>query len=284
MMTTNGYFRFQLGEFACLCLSDGSHDYPMQTFFTNAPEAELKAALHQYNLPTDYITTPYTNLVVDTDDRRVLVDLGAGALAPRTGKLLQNMHAAGIPPNSIDSVLITHAHPDHIGGMLNDSGTLNYPNAAYYISKVEWDFWFSEHALQKAPEMFVTIARNSLKPVQERVHLIEQDQEIIPGIHTILAAGHTPGHMVIAFCSGNQYLLYTSDTVLHPLHLEHPDWLPIYDLLPEQAAASKHTVFNLAAERRALVIGQHFHPFPSLGHVIRKGNGWHWLPVADIEN
>lgn len=278
-MTINGFYRFQLGDFACVCLSDGSHDYPLNSFFANAPPAEVEVALKQHNLPADYITTPYTNLLVDTGEQRVLVDMGAGTLAPRTGKLKQNMLAAGVEPATITTVVITHAHPDHIGGTLDDAGHLNYPNAIYYISKVEWDFWFSENTLHEVPEMFVTIARHNLGQVQERVRLVEREQELVPGIGIIFAPGHTPGHIVVEFYSRGQTLLYTSDTVLHPLHLEYPDWLPVYDLLPEPAAASKRLIFDRAADRHALVVGQHFHPFPSLGTVVRKREGWEWQPV-----
>jgi glyoxylase-like metal-dependent hydrolase (beta-lactamase superfamily II) len=279
MMIHDGSYRFQLGDFVCVCLSDGSHDYPLNTFFANAPAAEVEAALQQHDLPTDYITTPYTCLLIETKDHRVLVDMGAGKLAPRTGKLLPNMLLAGYDPGSIDTVVITHAHPDHIGGMLDEAGKPNYPNANYYISKDEWDFWFSENVLTKAPEMFVTIARQNLEPIRERVLMVEKEQELVPGICALLAPGHTPGHMVVEACFSHHYLMYISDTVLHTLHLEHPDWLPIYDLLPESASASKQTIFDRAADHRALVVGQHFHPFPSLGVVVKREEGWQWQPI-----
>jgi len=85
--------------------------------------------------------------------------------------------------------------------------------------------------------------------------------------------------MVVSFSSGDEQLLYIGDTVLYPLHLEHPDWTPIYDILPEKAAASKRRIFDRAAAEKAWVIGQHFSPFPSLGHVIKKGEGWQWQPI-----
>ena len=277
-MDTESY-RFKLGDFECVSISDGSHDYPLQDFFANVPKEQIEELLRQRNLPTDHITTPYTYLFVDTGEHRVLVDMGAGNLFPTTGRLVQNMKAAGIEPAEIDTVIITHAHPDHIGGTLDEEGNPVFPSAHYYIWKDEWDFWFSETAFAKAPEIFVKIARKNLEPIKERVSLLEHESEILPGIRVIAAPGHTPGHMVVSVSSGDEQLLYIGDTVIYPLHLEHPDWTPIYDILPEEAAASKRRIFDCAAAEKAWVIGQHFPPFPSLGHVIKKGKGWQWQPI-----
>ena len=276
----NGIFRFNLGNFACACLSDGSLDYPLKNFFANVAQPEVENALRQHNLPIDYITTPYTYLHIDTHQHQVLVDMGAGNLGLRTGKLLQSMQAGGISPAEIDTVVITHAHPDHVGGTLDENGKLNFPNATYYISKTEWDFWFSEEARKKTPESFVTIARQNLEPIRSQVKLIEREMELVSGIRAYLAPGHTPGHIVVEAISGDSHLFYIGDTVIYPLHLEHPDWLPIYDIIPEQAAASKQTIFDRVAELHALVIGQHFPPFPSLGYVVKKDVGWLWQPVG----
>ena len=277
-MDTESY-QFNVGNFECVSISDGSHDYPLQDFFANVPKGQIEELLRQRNLPTDHITTPYTYLFVYTGEHRVLVDMGAGNLFPTTGRLVQNMKAAGIEPAEIDTVIITHAHPDHIGGTLDEEGNPVFPSAHYYIWKDEWDFWFSETAFAKAPEIFVKIARKNLEPIKERVSLLEHESEILPDIRVIAAPGHTPGHIVVSVSSGDEQLLYIGDTVLYPLHLEHPDWIPIYDILPEKAAASKRRIFTCAAAEKAWVIGQHFPPFPSLGHVIKKGEGWQWQPI-----
>ena len=280
-----GSYRFELGDFKCISVSDGTHDFPLKNFFANAPEEEVQELLRERNLPTDHITTPFTYLYVETGEHKVLVDMGAGHLSPATGKLIQHMTAANIAPVSIDTVFITHAHPDHIGGTLDEEGKPVFANARYFIWRREWDFWFSESECRKADgqiRMFAKIARENLQPIQDRVSFVEfSDHEfcVLPGVHTIAAPGHTPGHMVVSFSSGGEKLMYIGDTVLHPLHLEHPDWIPIYDMLPEEAGNSKRRIFNMAADDEAWVMGQHFPPFPSLGHVVRKGQQWVWRPV-----
>ena len=281
-----GSYRFELGDFECISVCDGTHDYPLNNFFANVQEEKVQELLRERNLPTDHITTPFTYLYVETDEHKVLVDMGAGHLAgPKTGKLIPNMKIANIDPASIDSVFITHAHPDHIGGTLDEEDKPVFTNANYYIWKREWDFWFSESEYRKANEqikMFMKIARENLQPIQDRIRLVEfsdHEFEALPGVQTIAAPGHTPGHMVVSFSSGGEKLMYIGDTVLYPLHLEHPDWIPVYDILPDEAADSKRRIFDMAADEKAWVIGQHFPPFPSLGHVVRKGRGWVWRPV-----
>ena len=276
------YYRCRLGEYECVSLCDGSVDYPVESFFANVPVEQAQEALRQRGLPVEHITTPYTYLYVDTGEHRLLVDMGAGDLRPTTGNLVQSMRAAGIDPAEIDAVAITHAHPDHVGGTLDEQGEPIYANAHYFISKVEWDFWCSEDAEAQVPPHFVTFARTNLEPLRERVTLLEEEGEILPGVGVLLCPGHTPGHMAVSISSGGERLLYIGDTVLYPLHLEHPDWLPVYDVLPDPAAQSKQRIFDRVAEEGCWVMGQHFPPFPSLGLVVKRGQGWRWQPVAAI--
>lgn len=286
-------YRFTVGDFECVSISDGSFNYPLESFFANAPTNELEANLRQYDLPVDHITTPYTCLFVNTGQQRVLIDTGAGNLAAIaanifpsvdhattvTGKLLRNMQAVGIAPDDIEVVIITHAHPDHIGGTLDDTAKLVFSHAHYFIAKDEWDFWTSETAPAKAPASMVNIARTNLEPLHDRLTLVEDAFEIVPGIQVVATPGHTPGHIALSITSGGEQLLHISDVALYPLHLEHPAWIPVFDMFPEQSTASKHRIFNRAAAERALVFAHHFPPFPNLGYVLKQAEGWQWQPI-----
>lgn len=278
------FHRFQLGEFQCIALCDGGAQYPLESMVVNAPRSEVEEYLQARGLSTEVVVTPYTYLYVDTGRNKILVDMGAGELFPTTGRLLQNMDRAGISPESIDCVFISHAHPDHVGGALDDTGKLVFTNATYFIWQKEWHFWFSEQAFNQVAESFITFAREKLTPLKEKIVLIEKEEEVLPGVDVLFAPGHTPGHMVVSFRSEGEQLLYTADTVLHPLHLERPDWIPIYDIFPDLAQVSKKHIFDLAATTKSLVLGQHFPPFPNLGYISKKEFGWAWQPIETEPN
>jgi len=223
----------------------------------------------------------------------VLVDTGAGDLGAHaaqvfpgldhstsvTGLLPENLGTLGVEPSEIDTVIITHAHPDHVGGTLDETGGLVFPSARYFISGEEWEFWISDVATAKAPAIMVETARRNLGPLKERISLIEGEVEIVPGVRAIATFGHTPGHIALSIASDSERLLHISDAVLYPLHLEHPEWTPVFDILPEQASASKRRIFDLAAEEDALVFAHHFPPYPSLGRVRKREQGWRWQPI-----
>ena len=273
-------YGFQLGDFECVALCDGGAEYAIESMVKNAPRDQVELYLQSQGLPTDRIATPYTYLYVNTGRQKILVDMGAGNLLPTTGRLLQNMESAGITAESIDIVFISHAHPDHVGGALHENKDLVFGNAQYLLWRKEWEFWFSEQAIQIVDQSFITFARQKLTPLQDRMVLLEQEEEVFPGVKVIFAPGHTPGHMVVSFTSRGEQIMYTADTVLHPLHLERPDWVPIYDILPEIANTSKHRIFDLAAQTNSLVLGQHFPPFPNLGHIRKQEAGWIWQPIG----
>jgi glyoxylase-like metal-dependent hydrolase (beta-lactamase superfamily II) len=289
----NEFYNFKIGEFECITVSDGGMNYPVELFFSNAPTEDVNAALRQRNLTTEHIHTPYTCLFINTGQNRVMIDTGAGDIAKdaneifpninnsnsRAGKLPDNLAAAGIKPAQVDTVIITHAHPDHIAGTLTHDGELVFKHAQYFIDRTEHEFWISAEAEAKASPSMLEIARRFLAPLEGRLTLVEGQAEILPGISVLPAPGHTPGHTVVKVSSNGAELLHIADTVLYPLHLEHPDWLPVFDVDPEGAAMSKAGIFDRAVERKALVFAHHFPPFPALGYVEKREMGWEWQPI-----
>lgn len=277
-MLTESY-RFRLGAFECFALRDGFHRYRLEEMFADVPKAAVEAALRQRGLPIDSVETPYTCLLIHAGTQWVLVDVGAGTIAPTTGRLVGSMQAVGVQPHDISTVIITHAHPDHIGGSLDPDGNPVFPNARYFMSGREWAFWNSSDAQARFP-WFASFVRQQLSPVLDRIHWLESSTEILSGVEAVEAPGHTPGQMALRLSSQGERLLHVSDVVLHPLHLENPGWLPIYDISPEQAAVTKQALFDAAAEEQALVFAHHFPPFPNLGHVVKQGAGWRWQPLT----
>jgi glyoxylase-like metal-dependent hydrolase (beta-lactamase superfamily II) len=282
-------YRFTVGRFECLAVSDGTFTYTPPTFpppatflFSNAPKDCLKQRLLEHNLKheqwTEWITT-YICLVISTGKHRVLVDTGANGLGPNTGKLLPNLRASRISPESIDIVILTHGHPDHIGGNTNHDGKLAFPHAQFVMWKDEWIFWNSEqaelHFDEHVRDLLLTYARKNLPPIQDQLSLIDRETEIVPGIHTVMAHGHTPGHMAVRITSMGKHLLCVSDAFLHPIHIKEPEWCAPVDFAHQQVATTRRRLCNLAVTKNALVLAFHF-PFPGLGHIIRKNGQWRW--------
>lgn len=291
----NEIYHFKVGNIKCTAVSDGTLTYTPPTFpppaallFANAPKEHLEQVLREHDLQLEQWAewiSPYICLVVNTGEHQVLVDTGADGLSPNTGRLLHNLQAAGIAPQDIDMVILTHGHPDHIGGNTDVEGKPAFPNARYFMRKDEWDFWTSGEAALKldehVKEVLLGFAHKNLPPIQDRIDLVDHETEIVLGVRAVAAPGHTPGHMALAISSVGEQLLCISDAVLHPIHLEHPEWCAVVDSSPEQVVSTRHRLLNQAAAEKALVLAFHF-PFPGLGHIIQKGQAWQWQPIDTI--
>jgi len=279
--------RFTIGNFQCFAVSDGTSVYarPAATLFPHAPAAELEQALRAHAIDPHTWSewrSDYTCLLVDTGDHRLLVDTGMGHHTPTTGALIPNLRALGFAPADIDTVVLTHGHPDHIGGNLDAEGRLAFPNARFVMWRSEWAHWTTP--LERPPDgpmaqFMHAFALPQLLPLADRIDAIEHETDVVPGVRALAAPGHTPGHMALEIASGADRLLLLSDAILHPIHVEHPDWSTVYDMLPDQAVVTRRRLLRRAAERRALVAAFHL-PFPGIGRIESTDRGWRWGPVA----
>lgn len=280
-----GIYRYKVGEFELTAITDGVARRKLEEgFVRNASLADVQAALEAAFLPKDTLNIPYTPLVVNTGRNLVLIDTGfADNGLPTTGGTLANMGAAGIDPKDIDTVIISHFHGDHIQGARLKSGAASYPNAEIMVPAPEWAFWMDDARMAQAPEAMkpsFNIVRRVFGPVAKDVRPYEWGKEIVPGITTVAAPGHTPGHTAYVIQSGNSRLLVLSDTTNHPaLFVRNPDWSAVFDMNADQARETRHKLLDMAATERLQVAGFHF-PFPATGHIAKDGNRYQLVPVA----
>ena len=284
-----GSHRFQVGTLYCTVLSDGYIANPTSWYFPNADKAELAESLQTHGLPQELIISPYTCLLVETGRNVVLADTGLGSGSNTSGAILARLEVAGIRPKDVDTVVFTHAHPDHIGGAVDRrngrSPVPMFPNARYVMAEKEWDFWTGAlvdlRGLRVENDVKVGMhatAQGNLMALRHQVELIEGETEIVPGVRAIPAPGHTPGHMALLLASEGRQLLNLGDAAVHPLHLEHPEWQNGFDLEPGVGLATRRALLERAASEEMHVMAFHF-PFPSVGRVAaRQGGGWEWMP------
>jgi glyoxylase-like metal-dependent hydrolase (beta-lactamase superfamily II) len=237
---------FSVGDIQCIAISDGTFSYPANWVFSNVAQEELEDSLRDRDLPSDQVVTPYTCLLLKTGKYRVLIDTGADGMAPTTGELPKRLQAEGITPEEITTVILTHGHPDHIGGVLDANQKPAFPNARYVMSKTEWNFWTGDPNLNSTglndhlKELLINCARTNLPPLEERIELLDGEKEVVPGVYAIPAPGHTPGHFALVVSSSNKQLLHMSDAVLHPMNLEYPAWRNVFDLNEDTAVTTRH--------------------------------------------
>ncbi|MGA8358462.1 MAG: MBL fold metallo-hydrolase, partial [Xanthobacteraceae bacterium] len=214
-------YRYKIGSYQLTALYDGIWYRPItDKFIRNAPFADVEHALDAAFMPHDKLATPFTALVVNTGSKLVLIDTGTGGqISPSAGELRDNLVAAGIDPNAVDAIVISHFHPDHINGIKDKDNKLIFPNAEIMVPAPEWAFWMDDANLNAAPADLKPTFLNQRRifaDIAKQVTHYEPGKEVAPGIVTLPAPGHTPGHTVFAVHSGNQSLLVLSDTAQHP--------------------------------------------------------------------
>jgi glyoxylase-like metal-dependent hydrolase (beta-lactamase superfamily II) len=256
----------------------------------NASEAELAPVLMANFMPA-VIQITNNPLVVDTGRERILVDTGFGEkIGPPFGSfpgLEENLRRAGITPESIDLVVISHCHLDHIGGLVTKSGAPAFPRGQFVFVDTEWNYWTgnrykSEINRSPIPDPFkqgTLAAAENLPPVADRSRFVKQGGEITSGVHYVAAPGHSPSHAAILFTSGNEQFMHMGDIAHNPVtSLQHLEWTPVFDYEPAQAIKSRKAILDRVATDGVMAMGYHF-PFPAIGHVVRHGTAYRWEGV-----
>ena len=274
---------FKLDEFEIGIFSDGHLMIPTRFLARNVSEAEIKDWLGQ----TADMVTPASNVtLVRTPSDLILIDVGAGPhFMPTAGKLAENMEGAGIDRKAVTKVVITHAHPDHLWGMLDDFDSAPmFPNASYYIPSAEWNFWMADDVVSRLPEdrqNFGPGAQRNLSRIRDNLRTIEPGHDIAAGIRTIDTSGHTPGHISVELSSGNARVIVLADALTHPtISFAHPEWMPAGDHYDaDRAVATRKRLLDRLATDRTRVIGYHF-PFPGIGLVERNATAYRFVPIG----
>ena len=281
-----GFHRYTIGEAECIALFDGvwekAHD---PQFFKNATVADTKRALSSAGLRTNFVPIPIAALIVKVNNKLVLCDAGGGgqvqAFNPNSvfvsGKLLPNMRAAGIRPEKIETILISHFHPDHIFGLLAPkTDKAVFPNAEIIVPAAEYKWWTDPSLIGRLPEARRAQARRiqAVIPTWPNILPVEGEDEVVPGIRFVSAPGHTAGHTALHLSSGKAELLISGDAFYMPVFgVGHPEWQGAYDQDGQKAVETRRKLLTRVVGDKMSVCGTHF-PWPGVGRIARDGKGY----------
>ena len=281
------FYRFKVGEFEVTVVTDGPLVLgpPSGEIFTGLSKEEMVKILESNYLPTDSVSLEQNSLVVNTGKNLVLFDTGVGkalkAFGPNAGRQLANLRAAGIEPKDIDTVILTHAHPDHCFGVMSESGRRNFPKAQIYVTQADFDFWTDESkGTNDLVKLMIGGARKNLLPNRDRIVFVKDGQEIVSGIQALYAPGHTVGHIVCMITSGGQTLCNIADIAHHHvISMERPKMPLSFDTDGKQAVETRQRIFDTLAENRTQVVAYHF-PYPGVGFVGKQGDAYRYYPAS----
>ena len=279
-----GYYRLMVGTFEVTALYDGAIELDTK-LLKNATEKELRSLLARMFVKGPAVQTAVNAYLINTGSKLVLVDAGAAKLfGPSLGHITDNLKASGYDPEQIDVVLLTHLHGDHVNGLVTADGKPAFANAQIWSAQADNDFWLSEDVAAKAAESarpFFKMARDAAAPYRAdgKWNTFSTNREIIPGITSVAAHGHTPGHSAYLIGSGEEKLLIWGDIVHnHAVQFARPQVAIEFDVDRKQAVAARRHLFARASKEKLLVGGMHL-PFPGIGHVRKEQKGYAWVPM-----
>ncbi len=286
LFQTKGAYR--VGDFEVCAVSDGQFTVPLtQAFMPEVPLETVREALEQASLPTEKFTTTFNPLLVRRGGSLTLIDTGFGPdAAQRSGStmgfLVSNLAAFGISPKDINVVIISHCHPDHVGGLVGADGLI-FPNAEIAVPRIEWDFWTNDAEKAKASpgRMTELFAMNQrvLSAIREKNRIYDWGKEVLPGLEAIGTPGHSIGHTSFLIQSGGDQVFIQSDlTSLEALFVRHPEWTAFFDQDPALAVSTRKRIYDMLATEHLRVQGFH-HPGPGLNCVEKHGTGYVLVPA-----
>jgi glyoxylase-like metal-dependent hydrolase (beta-lactamase superfamily II) len=272
----------KIGDILVTVLSDGYLDASLDVV-RNLPPAEAEDTIRRHGgrVPPRIGVNAF---VVRSAGRLALIDTGSGdSMGPTLGRLPQSLAAAGVKPEQIDTVLLTHMHPDHSNGLADAAGRRCFPEAEVAMHENELAHWLDDAHMAQADERrrtrYFAAARRQIAPYRDRVRLFRAG-EVFPGVSAVPIPGHTPGHTAFAISSGGETVLVWGDTVHIPeLQVPRPEATMIFDSDPDAAAASRVRVFDMVATDRLVAAGMHLH-FPGLARMTRQGDRFALAPAA----
>lgn len=279
------FYRFKIGDIEATVVSDGelSVGPPSTQLFGGVTQAALEKGLTDNLLPTDNIELEENALLLNTGDKLVLFDVGVGsakAFGTKGGRILTNLKAAGYDPKDVDTIVLSHAHPDHCWGLIADDGTRNFPNAQIYMAEADLAFWTDEaKASDPAIGSMVGPTRSQLLPNRDRMVFVKDGGEVVPGVQALATPGHTVGHTSYMVTSGSKTLCLAADIAHHfVLTMSNPKVEFGFDTDPKQGVATRIRTLDMLAAQKVPTLFYHF-PFPGVGHVAKRGDGYAFLPT-----
>jgi glyoxylase-like metal-dependent hydrolase (beta-lactamase superfamily II) len=278
------FYRYKLGEFEIIALHEGEFTRPLDaSFVRNAPLEAVQKTLADAFLPTDKLTISFTAVLVNTGSKLVLIDTGFNDNGgPTNGRTVAAMKAAGIEPSMVDTVILSHFHGDHLQGLRNKAGEIVYPNAEIMVPEAEWAFWMDDARMAAAPDAMKGAfqgVRRVLAPAAKDVKQFKWGQEIVTGITTVDASGHTPGHTAFVIASGNAKMMYVADTTNTPvLFATNPEWKVMFDMDADKAVATRKRILDMAAADKIRLAFYHA-SFPATGFIAKEGAGYRFVPA-----
>ena len=264
-------------------VSDGSITLPASLTFDTMPKNELDLIINEFSLSQDQLVRECNVTLVETEDRKILFDVGAGIyFLDGMGAILDSLDEQGLAPEDITDVIFTHAHPDHIWGVLDDFDDLLFPEAMYHIGRVEWDYWWNPETVNEVDESRVQTAvgaKTRFEALQDQIEFFDDGDEPIPGVLALMTPGHTPGHMSFEIANGSQSALIVGDALNnHHVAFKRPNWLSGLDQDPEMAALTRQNLLNRSSSEDMLLIGFHL-PNGGIGRVVQSGKEYSFVNI-----